>query len=91
MATLEMTVRSYLTLQEKDPDHELLRLAEIHPDGGGITPNMEWVDRCVIDADCWVENGVEYYKSHNAYARYHFAMQAALRGEPYSLPPEEDS
>lgn len=86
---LKMVIDAYVALQEHDPEHELLKLVELHEDRRGITPTREWVNRCIIDDDCWEEDGKEYYHRAIGYIRYFGALRDARRGLPYLLPPRD--
>jgi len=73
---LYMMRDAYRELRAKDPNHELLGLAELHQDEGGFNFTPEYQSRCVRDGDRWRVQG---------YARYTFALQAAVEGVPIRL------
>ena len=70
---LDLLRDAYTALQTKNPSHALLRLAEIHPDGGGFNFTPEYRKKCVRDTDRERVYG---------YARYTNALKDALIGLP---------
>ena len=73
---LYMLRDAYEALEAKDPDHELLRLARMHEDGGGFDWTEDFHRRCVRDSDNLAVQG---------YARYTFALKDAARGVEHKL------
>lgn len=70
-AQLSMMKNAYISLREKNPNHELLQLVELHEDSFGFNLKPEYVSRCVRDTD-----------DHRIYGyiRYTQALKDALGG-----------
>ncbi len=75
-AQLHMMRDAYKSLMQKNPNHELLKLTELHKDEEGFNLTSEYSKRCVRDSDKWCVQG---------YARYTFALKAAVKGLPIEL------
>lgn len=69
LAELSMLIEDYQRLQEKDPEHELLGLAELHEDKKEITFSVPWKRRFARERDS--------YKIQS-YWRYREAMREAM-------------
>ncbi len=70
-AELHMLMGAYKALKAKDPNHELLRFAQVDRDEGGLTFAPDYGKRFVCDDDIWKVQG---------YARYTSALESAVRG-----------
>ncbi len=72
-AELSMIIGSYKKLQEKDPDHELLELMELHKDEQGMNFKNRFWDKC----------SREGFRQMHAYMTYHQFLKSALCGQSY--------
>gem|GEM_PF-3205854 len=72
---LSMILRKYEQLQANNPEHELLRLATIHEDRGGLNWSKDFWEKC--------SNEGEPHSAMRAYMRYHTFLEKALSGKPY--------
>ena len=70
-AELRMMMDAYKELRNKNPNHELLKLVEVHSDEGGFNFTAEYITRCARDTDKHDVHG---------YARYTAALKAAANG-----------
>ena len=75
-AQLSMMRDAYVDLRTRNPNHELLRLAELHQDEGGFNFSPDYRRRCVRNDDKWKVQG---------FARYTFALEAAVSGAQIKL------
>lgn len=76
LSQLEMLRDAYINLREKDPNHELLSLAELHEDGLGFNFTPEYAKKCVRDGE---------QKKIKGYTRYTSALRDAFYGASVKL------
>lgn len=70
-AALEMVRDAYKALSAQNPQHELLTVADLHADQGGVTFKPDYFRRFVKADDCYNVHG---------YIRYWEALKVVVEG-----------